>query len=223
MISLQDGEFLRANPNVTIFFPENASGKYVSNNQTGGLLSSFSSWGPENELHINPHIATPGGEIYSTFPVPLGSYMTIEGTSMAAPYASGTVALYLSAKGKTSPLKVKNALIASADPRLWNDGVDTFTGFVAPVAQQGGGLLDAPRFLSMTTEVNPSVIELNVSSFAIGSDGRTPSISKGLTRCRLPIRPTKPLYIPSRLWTLQLPTHCRVPMDLYKPSLYQLT
>jgi hypothetical protein len=82
---------------------------------------------------------------------------------MATPYATGTVALYLSARGKTSPQKVKNDLINSATPLLWNDGVEKFVGIAAPVAQQGGGFLNAPKFLTMTTQISPSVIELNVN------------------------------------------------------------
>jgi minor extracellular serine protease Vpr len=38
----------------------------------GGKLSSFSSWGPSMTLDIKPDLGAPGGNINSTFPIPLG-------------------------------------------------------------------------------------------------------------------------------------------------------
>ena len=49
---------------------------------SGGQLSEFSSWGPGNDLNIKPDISAPGGSILSTYPMKLGGYATISGTSM---------------------------------------------------------------------------------------------------------------------------------------------
>jgi subtilisin family serine protease len=136
---------------------------FITNNITGGFISTFSTFGPTNELAINPNVAAPGGMIYSTWPLPLGGYQTIEGTSMATPYISGIVALYLSIHGATSPLTVKNILGTTAGPVDTNNGSATIIGLKASVAQQGGGLVNAHRFIGATTEISPSVIELNVS------------------------------------------------------------
>ena len=81
---------------------------------------------------------------------------------MATPYISGVAALYLGVKGPTSPLKMKDLMTTTANPIDWNDGFTTTVGIKAPVAQQGGGLVDAFRFMSATTEISPSLIELNV-------------------------------------------------------------
>ena len=81
---------------------------------------------------------------------------------MAAPYISGVVALYLSVKGAIHPVTVKNILGTTAVPVDSNNGSVTTVGVKASVAQQGGGLVDAFRFIRATTEISPGVIELNV-------------------------------------------------------------
>src|SRR5206468_638827 len=135
-----------------------------------------------NELAIKPNVAAPGQNIFSTFPLSLGGYANLQGTSMATPYISGVVALYLSVKGDTSPLKVKDILCTTANPIDWNDVVTTTRGLKAPVIQQGGGLVDAVRFISATTVVSPSLIELNVNAFLkLYNGSRTLSISKERT------------------------------------------
>lgn len=153
---------MRSNPNTTLSFPSLATGEFVKNNISGGFLSTFTSWGPTNELAIKPNVAAPGGIIYSTFPLALGGFEIEQGTSMATPYISGVAALYLGVKGPTSPLKMKDLMTTTANPIDWNDGFTTTVGIKAPVAQQGGGLVDAFRFMSATTEISPSLIELNV-------------------------------------------------------------
>lgn len=45
---------------------------------------------------MKPDLAAPGGSILSTWPVVLGSYAVISGTSAAAPHAAGSAALLLS-------------------------------------------------------------------------------------------------------------------------------
>ncbi|HLN65206.1 MAG TPA: S8 family serine peptidase, partial [Symbiobacteriaceae bacterium] len=49
-------------------------------NPQGGQISSFSSWGPSPTLELKPDLGAPGGMIYSTYPVALGSYATLSGT-----------------------------------------------------------------------------------------------------------------------------------------------
>ena len=45
----------------------------------------------------------------------------------------------------------------------FNNGTFTSKGLTAPVVQQGGGLVNAFRFVKSTTDINPGFIGLNVS------------------------------------------------------------
>jgi Subtilase family len=163
MISASDGQILRSNLKTTVSFPTDSQGTFIIASQTGGFVSTFSTWGPTNELHVDPHILAPGGNIYSTLPLALGGYSIESGTSMATPYAAGVIALYLSNKGKTAPLVIRSLIASTASPVDWNDGVTTTVGLKAPVVQQGGGLINAYRFVRSTTVIEPGFIELNVS------------------------------------------------------------
>jgi hypothetical protein len=50
------------------------------NTNTGGFLSTYTSWGPTYELDVKPQFSTPGGLILSTYPLDLGGYAVLSGT-----------------------------------------------------------------------------------------------------------------------------------------------
>ncbi len=130
-------------------------------NPTGGLISSFSSYGLAPDLSLKPDIGAPGGLIRSTYPVELGSYATISGTSMASPHTAGAVALLLEAKPNTPSNAVRRILQNSADPKVWwgNPGL----GFLDNVHRQGAGMLDIPGAIQATTRIEPSSLALGES------------------------------------------------------------
>jgi subtilisin family serine protease len=125
-------------------------------NPTGGIASSFSSWGLNAELAVKPNIGAPGGLIRSTFPLELGGYVTISGTSMASPHVAGAVALFLEAHPGATPAAVKTALQNSADARLFTPTLPFFDA----VHRQGAGMLDIDDAILATTAITPSEIPL---------------------------------------------------------------
>ncbi|EWC44368.1 hypothetical protein DRE_01194 [Drechslerella stenobrocha 248] len=136
----------------------------VENPITGGSLSIFTSWGPTNEMYQRPHIGAPGGNILSTYPVKFGGYAVLSGTSMATPFVAGVIGLYLeNAKKlgrKVTPAELRVGLATTGKPLLFNDGAKNST-FLAPVAQQGGGLIDAFKFVNSKTIVDRDLLEFN--------------------------------------------------------------
>jgi len=87
-------------------------------------FASFSSYGAEIDL------ASPGVNINSAYNN--GYYKTLNGTSMAAPHVTGTVALVISAKGIMSPDDIKAHLKNTSE---FLSGLSSY--------QQGAGLVRA--------------------------------------------------------------------------------
>ena len=128
---------------------------------TGGLISSFSSYGLAADLSLKPNIGAPGGSIYSTYPLELGGHATLSGTSMSSPHVAGGVALVLQAKPSTPSNGMKSRLQNSADPHNWWRAPSL--GFLDNVHRQGAGMLDIPGAVLASTIVEPSELALGES------------------------------------------------------------
>jgi minor extracellular serine protease Vpr len=144
-------------------------------NPTGGLLSSFTSYGMSPDLVLKPDIGAPGGMIRSTYPLEIGGYATISGTSMSAPHVAGAAALLLQSAPKTPAQAVGRILQNSATPKPWsgNPGL----GFLDHVHRQGAGMLQIDAAVTTATRIEPGKISLGESQ--AGSVLRTVELSNG--------------------------------------------
>lgn len=155
---------LAAGKTVTLIMSDSAAGPIdvveTPNTATGGSLSDYTSWGPSFEADLKPQFGTPGGNILSTWPSNLGSYAVISGTSMSCPLAAGIYALLSEARGTFDPLVLQNVLAATAKPAPVN--INKVVGpQLAPVAQQGAGLLQAYDAAYAVTVLSESGLAFN--------------------------------------------------------------
>jgi len=153
-ISLADGNFIRAQTAPVMMTWTDQEDSFPS--PTGGLISSFSSYGLSPDLALKPDLGAPGGNIYSTYPLELGGYATLSGTSMSSPHVAGAVALLLQARPKTSSQSVRGILQNTAVPKNWWGAPGS--GYLDNVNRQGAGMLQIDKAILATTLITPAKI-----------------------------------------------------------------
>ena len=146
---------------------------------TGGLISSFSSYGMTAELELKPDLGAPGGNIMSAYPLEAGGYATLGGTSMASPHVAGAVALLLQADPSLTPAEVRDTLQNHADPALWS--LNPGAGLLEGAFRQGAGLVDVDDAILATTSISPGALALgegeagpHTVSVSVTNDGDAP-------------------------------------------------
>ncbi|KAK0711845.1 peptidase S8/S53 domain-containing protein [Lasiosphaeris hirsuta] len=176
---------LQAGSKVSVSLPDSGSAtKFLANFEntaSAGFLSTYTSWGPTFDLEVKPQFSTPGGMILSTYPRNQGSYGVLSGTSMACPLAAGIYALVMNVRGTKDPRVLENAISATAKPNFFNTGTAASTRkLLAPVPQQGGGLVQAWDAAHATTLLSVSSLALNDTNhfaakheFAISNTAKT--------------------------------------------------
>ncbi|KAG6289174.1 hypothetical protein E4U09_005147 [Claviceps aff. purpurea] len=132
----------------------------TNNTNTGGAVSNFSSWGPTFEMDTKPQCGAIGGHVLSTYLRASGKYSLNSGTSMACPQAAGIIALIRQVRGAITPQEIQDLLSSNANPQLFNDGTK-FYDYLAPVPQQGAGLLQAYDAAYSTALLSPSGLSFN--------------------------------------------------------------
>ena len=129
------------NPARTVSVPGTAqevitAGSYVTRGAGVGSISSFSSLGPTRDGRQAPTVAAPGQVLMAPQPTSTGdSYGLMQGTSMAAPVITGTVALLLQKNSSLTQAQIRDCLMRTAR-------MDAFTG-ITPNNAWGAGKLDA--------------------------------------------------------------------------------
>lgn len=172
---------LQAGQNITLDMLDPGSGilkvDQYANNVTGGDPSTYTSWGPSFEAEVKPQFGTPGGKILSTWPVAMGEYAVLSGTSMATPLAAAIYALISNARNTTDPVLLQNLIAATAKPGQLNEG-KMRSPLLAPVPQQGAGMIQAydaayaTTILSQTSIAFNDSIRLEEKSFTITNGGQ---------------------------------------------------
>lgn len=147
------------------------------NTATGGLLSSFTSYGPTAELGLKPDIGAPGGFIRSTYPLEKGGYTVLSGTSMASPHVAGAAALLMQARPNLKASKFRDVLMNSADPAPWS--LNPTLGIDDYVFRQGAGMVDIDDSVLSTSTITPSKVSLGEGSggaftLKVRNDGNHP-------------------------------------------------
>ena len=113
------------------------------------------------DLALKPDIGAPGGFIRSTFPLALGGYANLSGTSMSSPHVAGGAALYLEAHPKTHAWDMRDLLQNSAVPKNWfgNPGL----GLLDSTYRQGAGMLRIDTAITATAHAKPGKLSLGES------------------------------------------------------------
>ncbi|KAF7555259.1 hypothetical protein G7Z17_g2266 [Cylindrodendrum hubeiense] len=150
-----------ASHNLTLVVEADAdSAASESDFAASGQMSSFSSWGPTFENDFSPTIAAPGGAVYGAFPD--NTFAIASGTSFSTPYMAGIAALYFSHVKKDAAEFARRISSTAALLPSYSASEGSLISDIAPLAQQGAGLVDAVKVLDYTTVLmSGSHISLN--------------------------------------------------------------
>nr|WP_238533112.1 S8 family serine peptidase [Bacillus methanolicus] len=114
-------------------------------------LASFSSRGPvTGTWEIKPDVVAPGVAIESTIP---GGYLSLQGTSMAAPHVAGACALIKQAHPDWGPAQIKSALMNTAKPLVNENGTQYRT------FEQGAGRIQIEKAVKSESLVIPGSLQ----------------------------------------------------------------
>ncbi|RDA88260.1 hypothetical protein CP532_0346, partial [Ophiocordyceps camponoti-leonardi (nom. inval.)] len=146
---------------------------YEYSDDMGGAVASVSSWGPTWDLAIKPSLCVVGNEVVSTAARHTGaSYRT---GSSSAPLIAGIVALIrekAARDGRTlDASSIESLLVSHSHPQLYHDTV-SFQPYLAPVSQQGGGLIRAFDAAYATTFTKPASLNFKQAD----EHGRYPTL-----------------------------------------------
>ncbi|EHR59578.1 subtilisin-like serine protease [Saccharomonospora cyanea NA-134] len=128
----------------------------------GDELGDFSGRGPRlGDYAVKPEITAPGVDVVaaraggSELGVPVDEhYMSLSGTSMAAPHVTGSAALVAQARPEWKADRLKAALVGSAAPHSERT-----------VFEQGAGRVDVARAVEQSVVAEPAVLSLGIQGW----------------------------------------------------------
>jgi hypothetical protein len=88
--------------------------------------------------------------------------------STATPLISGVYALLGEVYGKLEPKRLRRLLTSTSKPLAWHDGKTAHPDILAPVPQQGAGIVQVWHAARTTTELSIESISLNDTDHFLG-------------------------------------------------------
>ena len=148
LVSRADGATLKAHAPGSVKVDGSAFFDFVTTN--ADVLAAFSSRGPTPyDFRLKPDVTAPGVNVLSS--VFGGQFSFFQGTSMATPHTTGSVALLIAAHPTWSPDEIKSALVNYADRTV------TGTGGLGPIAR-GGGRINVQKSVAASILLTPASV-----------------------------------------------------------------
>ncbi|KAG0331170.1 hypothetical protein BG000_011155 [Podila horticola] len=161
-------------------------------------------------LRIKPDISTPGGNIYSTFPVHMGSHAIESGTLMATPYTAGAHALLFSARKKILLGQDARRILKSTAVR----GCGFMEVHLTSVVKQGAGLinlLDTVHFAGKSVEVKIKNLGKKTTTYTLSHEASSVEVSYDAAN-------TWPLPMPANKVTVKAGQTAKVKVQFSQPA-----
>ncbi|KAG8169109.1 hypothetical protein KVR01_001858 [Diaporthe batatas] len=140
--------------------------RLLKNDISGGFISNYSTWGPTYEAKIGTTFSAPGANILTAGGTIYGGIVIASGTSFSAPYVAGVAALIKQAHPGITPNEIINRLATTAKPVRMQSNQRQTQDYLAPIFQQGGGMIDAYAALKTTTTLNVSDLAFNDTAYS---------------------------------------------------------
>ncbi len=165
MVSKSDGTNFGASGTVTITASIQEFASPYSD-----IIASFSGRGPTPyNFLLKPDVTAPGENVLSSVfsldtsgptPVYTPFFAFFQGTSMATPHVTGSVALLLAEHPDWSPAEVKSAIVNTADRPVWSSALKT-TGVSA--LARGGGRINVPAADASPVALDPASLSFGIT------------------------------------------------------------
>jgi subtilisin family serine protease len=149
-------------------FPEEGNGSVTSpgssdraltvaaESVSGPTIASFSSGGPTPlSFRMKPDMTAPGVGVLSSVPAREGLWVSLSGTSMAAPHVAGAAALLRQRHRGWTVAQIKSALVQTGSPVRTGVG-----GAEVPSTREGGGSVNLPLANTPLLFAEPSGLSL---------------------------------------------------------------